>query len=151
MSNFFRYIFCQSVPPICENRHCVYFTVTKINILYQSLLKLRVDESNEVIFGGLPNVWPVFVSKIWLITFCSYSQLWLYCLPVNTERRLEKLTVVLSFGFKNVWETLQSFQLGFDDQFWHEFHLATDTSQIQDFEKFLRKCVHNKAPQVPVI
>ena len=43
------------------------------------------------------------------------------------------------------------FLFGFDDQFWHEFNLATDTSQIQDFEKFLQNCVHNEAPQVPII
>ena len=43
------------------------------------------------------------------------------------------------------------FLFGFDDQFWHEFNLATDTSQIQDFENFLQKCVYNEAPQVPII
>ena len=62
----------------------------------------------------------------------------------------DKLSFVnfgLNFCVGNHW----SFHLGFDDEFWREFHFATDTSQNHEFQKFLWKCVPNEAPQVPVI
>ena len=64
---------------------------------------------------------------------------------------LEKLTEAVSFCLENSAGNFAEFLFGFDDQFWHEFNLATDTSQIQDFENFFQKCVHNEAPQVPII
>ena len=85
VKKIFRYFLVSLCPLYWKNRYCLYSIMNEIDILFQNSLKSMRNQENEEIFKGLHSLWPVFVAKILHVTFCSCSQLSLWCLPIYSQ------------------------------------------------------------------